>query len=71
MEAIKEMSISETATQLCEFVHCYQWMATRIPDFQQKVEPLQEILEIANKVAGNWKRKRWRKLHYVTYLGAG
>lgn len=37
-EAILSMDAPVTATELCQFIYCSQWMSTSIPDFHTKFQ---------------------------------
>lgn len=42
--------------EVCQFIHRCRWISTRIPDFQRKIQPLNEILENAFQIDG--KRRK-------------
>eukprot|EP00171_Calliarthron_tuberculosum_P020209 IDg20209t1 len=44
-ERIVNCSLPVTAAELCEYVHCAQWMSQGIPEFSQRVAPLRALLE--------------------------
>lgn len=60
VEALKQMSLPETADELCEFVHCCRWMAVAIPDFVRRVAPLVALLESAYTKAGRRTKRSIR-----------
>ena len=54
--ALREMHRPFNAGELCEFVHCMRWMSLSIPQFTQRVAPLQSILESAYAKVGRRKK---------------
>ena len=43
-EALCEMQKPIKDGELCEFIHCMRWMSLTIPQFNERVAPLQVIL---------------------------
>lgn len=62
MEAIQKMEAPINASELCQFVHCCRWMCNSIPNFHQKIQPLNEILEAAYKQAGRRKKSALKNI---------
>lgn len=52
----KEHKFTSKGGKLYQLFHRCRGMATYIPDFPCKVQPLTDILELAYRTAGKWKR---------------
>ena len=52
IDCLKDLTMPETAGELCQYVHCCRWMATAISAFIVRIAPLVDILEQAYKVSG-------------------
>ena len=62
--SISSLNVAElpkSAAELCEFVHCMQWMESSIPDFVERVAPVKEVLEEAYRRAGARSKKAIQK----------
>ena len=55
-----ELPIS--AGELCEYVHCLQWMSYCIPDFPNRISPLKKLLEEAYMASGSRTKKSIEKI---------
>ena len=49
VSGLKHAHPPTTAGELCQYVHCLQWMAQAIPDISGRVAPLRKVLEDAYK----------------------
>jgi len=57
LSGLKDIHSPTTAAELCEYVHCLQWMSTGIPDFANRIAPFKEVLEEAYKKSGSRTKK--------------
>ena len=62
ISGLKTAEPPKSAAELCEFVHCMQWMASSIPDFVERVVPLKESLEEVYRRAGARTKKSIQKI---------
>ena len=53
LSGLQNLHPPQNAGELCEFVHCLQWMGNSIPDFASRVTPLISILEEAHAKSGS------------------
>lgn len=60
------IQLPRTAAELCEYVHCLQWMASSMPDFASRIAPLKEILEEAYSKAGSRKKSSVKKIQLTS-----
>eukprot|EP00171_Calliarthron_tuberculosum_P004595 IDg4595t1 len=77
-EALRDMHKPINAGELCEFVHCMRWMALAIPQFSERVAPLQAVLEAAYAKAGRRTKRAikniplaslsWGTAHDATFV---
>lgn len=51
-EALAAIEKPQSAGELCEFIHCLHWMSISIPNFHERIEKLNEVLERAYDRAG-------------------
>ena len=61
-EALVKMGPPKTADELCEFVHCLRWMSGVIPDFVNRIKPLNDMLESAFKISGKRTKRSLKKV---------
>ena len=65
-EALRDMQKPINAGELCEFVHCMRWMALAIPQFTERVAPLQQMLESAYEKAGRRTKRAIKNIPLST-----
>lgn len=70
LDGLKNCSSPQTAAELCEYVHCLNWMSPGIPDFAERIAPLRVLLEEAHKRSGSRTKKSIQK-YSVQSLGWG
>lgn len=57
LSGLQDASLPETAGELCQYVHCLQWMSLAIPDYTARVAPLRAVIEEAYSVSGKRSRR--------------
>lgn len=56
------VSKPETASNLCDFVHCLTWISKSIPDFSERVTPLRTVLEEPSRRAAQRQIGRFKSI---------
>ena len=62
VSGLKDAHPPTTAGELCQDVHCLQWMAQAISDFSGRVAPLRMVLEDAYKKSGKRTKRSIKNL---------
>ena len=57
VSGLKDAHPPTTAAELCQYVHCLQWMSQAIPDISQRVASFRNVLEEAYKKSGKRTRR--------------
>ena len=63
LDALRQMDNPKTASELAQFVHCCRWMSSAIPNFQEMVMPLNDVLETAHRKVGKRTTRSIRNVH--------
>ena len=66
ISGLADMEQPVTAGELCEFIHCMQWMACSVPAFAERIEPLRKILEKAFERTGQRTHRSVRNMALST-----
>lgn len=61
---LKGLHVPITAGEICEYVHCLQWMAHSYPGFTNGIEPLREILEETYERYGSLTKKAVQRIRF-------
>ena len=59
---LKDVFLPETAGDLCQYIHCLQWMPLTISDFSDRVALLRDVLEEAYVRSGKRTRKSIQRI---------
>lgn len=62
MKAIQTMEDSTNAGELCQFVRCFRWMSSSLPDFHRRMRTLDAILQSAYEHVGKRKKSSLRSI---------
>lgn len=62
LSGLQEMHIPRTAEELSQFIYCCRWMSLAIPNFTQRIGPLNDVLEEAFAKSGKRTKKSIRKV---------
>lgn len=66
LSGLQEIHLPRTAGELCEYVHCLQWMSNGIPDFANRVAPLKQVLEEAYAISGSRTKKSIKSIQLTS-----
>lgn len=59
---IEYVTAPETAAELCQYIHCPQWVSVAAPDFSSRVAPLKAVMEEAYSFAGKSTRRSLKNI---------
>lgn len=65
-EALNDMHQPDTAAELGEFIYCLRWMSISIPNFAERVAPLNQILEEAYSRSGRRTKRSIQGIKLAT-----
>jgi len=66
LSGLQDMSMPKTAGELSQFIYCCRWMSLAIPNFAQRIAPLNDVLEEAFTRSGKRTKRGVQKIALST-----